>query len=73
MLTRKKLNSNVTCKKLYGGESWQSFDNFPPGLLLTERQMIEHMLNLNRFRKLDTARIVAKQLHNIWIWCNVYS
>ena len=73
MLTRKRSNSNAPCKKLYGGEIYQSSDNFPPGLLPTKRQVIEHMLNFNHFRKLNTARIVAKELYIRWIWCNVYS
>ena len=64
MLTRKASKTNVTCKKLYGGYISQSFDNFPPGLLPTKKQVIEHMLNFNHFKKLDTAQTVAKELHN---------
>ena len=73
MLTRKRSKSSVTCEKLHGGDIFQGSDNFPPGLLPIKRQVIERILNFNHFRKLDAARIVAKELHNRWIWCNVYS
>ena len=63
----------LQCKKLYGGEIFQNSNDFPPGLLPTKRQVIECKLNFNHFRKLDSARIVAKELHNRWIWCDVYS
>ena len=64
MLIRKRSKSNVICKKLYGGEIFQSSDKLPPGLLPTKRQVIERVLNFNNFGKLDTARIVAEELHN---------
>ena len=73
MLTRKRSKSTVASKKLHGGEVFQSSDNFPSGILPTKRQVIERMLSFNHFKKLDTARIVAKELHDKWVWCNVYS
>ena len=73
MLARKRSKSTVASKKLHGGEAFQSSDNFPSGILPTKRQVIERMLSFNHFRKLDTARIVAKELHDRWVWCNVYS
>ena len=73
MLTSKRSKSTVASKKLHGGEVFQSSDNFPSGILPTKQQVIECMLSFNHFRKLDTARIVAKELHHRWVWCNVYS
>jgi len=70
-----KKKSYIYCylQKLHGGEIFKSSDSFPSGLLPTKRQVIERMLSFDHFRKLETARIIAKELHDVWVWCNVYS
>ena len=72
MLTRKKAYSDAVIKKLHCGEIFEAVKLFPPGELPTKRQVIERMLDLPDFRTLSAAREVAKELHERWIWCNVY-
>ena len=59
-------------KKLHCGEIFEAVKLFPPGELPTKRHVIEQMLDLPDFRTLSAAREVAKELHERWIWCNVY-
>ena len=72
MLTRKRAYSGAVIKKLHCGEIFEAVKLFPPGELPTKRHVIERMLDLPDFRTLSAAREVAKELHERWIWCNVY-
>ena len=72
MLTRKRAYSGAVIKKLHCGEIFKAVKLFPPGELPTKRHVIERMLDLPDFRTLSAAREVAKELHERWIWCNVY-
>lgn len=59
-------------KVLHSGHSFTSIESFPPGILPTKRQVIERILHWKNFRTEDAARAIAKELHDRWIWCNVY-
>ena len=72
MLTRKRAYSGAVIKKLHCGEIFEAVKLFPPGELPMKRHVIEQMLDLADFRTLSAAREVAKELHERWIWCNVY-
>jgi len=41
--------------------------------LPTKRDVIERVLNEENFLQQSAAGVVAKELINIWIFCNVYS
>ena len=72
MLTRKRAHSGATIKKMHGGEVFEAATLFPPGELPTKKQVIERMLNFPDYRTLGAARNVAQEVHERWVWCNVY-
>jgi len=47
-------------------------EKLPSEKLSTKRDVIEHVLNEENFLQQSAARVVAKELINIWIFCNVY-
>ena len=44
----------------------------PSEKLPTKRDVIERVLNEENFLQQSDAGVVAKELINIWIFCNVY-
>lgn len=69
MATRR---SAVNTKVLHSGHTFTSSESFPPGILPTKRQVIERVLHFNYFKTVEVANDIAKELHERWIWCNVY-
>ena len=59
-------------KTLHSGHTFTSRDSFPPGVLPTKRQVIERILHLKNFRTETVANDIAEEIHDRWIWCNVY-
>ena len=64
--------SSNTVKTLHSGHTFTSRDSFPPGVLPTKRQVIERILHLKNFRTETVANDIAEEIHDRWIWCNVY-
>ena len=69
MATRQSLR---TVKVLHSGDTFTSCENFPSGVLPTERQVIERILYFKNFHTMDAANDVAKEVYNRWVWCNIY-
>ena len=64
--------SSSTVKTLHSGHTFTSRSSFPPGVLPTKRQVIERILHLKNFRTEKAANDIAKEIHDRWVWCNVY-
>ena len=64
--------SSNTVKTLHSGHTFTSRDSFPPGVLPTKRQVIERILHIKNFRTETAANDIAEEIHNRWVWCNVY-
>ena len=72
MLTREIVYSGAVMKKLRCGEVFKAANSFPLGELSTNKQVIEPKLIFPDFRTLSAARKVVHELHDRWVWCNVY-
>jgi len=59
-------------KVLHSGHAFHSKEKLPSEKLPTKRDVIERVLNEENFLQQSAARVVAKELINIWIFCNVY-
>ena len=64
--------SSNTVKTLHSGHTFTSRDSFPPGVLPTKRQVIGQILHIKNFRTETVANDIAEEIHNRWVWCNVY-
>ena len=64
--------SSNTVKTLHSGHTFTSRDSFPPGVLPTKRQVIKRILHIKNFRTETAANDIAEEIHNRWVWCNVY-
>ena len=63
--------SSNTVKTLPSGHTF-TIDSCPPGVLPTKRQVIERILHIKNFRTETAANDIAEEIHNKWVWCNVY-
>jgi len=59
-------------KVLHSGHVFHNKEKLPSEKLPTKRDIIEHVLNEENFLQQSAAGVVAKELINIWIFCNVY-
>ena len=59
-------------KILHSGHIFHSKEKLPSGKLPTKIDVIERVLNKENFLQQSAARVVAKELINIWIFCNFY-
>jgi len=59
-------------KVLHSGHVFRSKEKLPSEKLPTKRDVIERVLNEENFLQQSAAGVVAKELINIWIFCNVY-
>ena len=57
--------SNV--KVLHSGHTFTGSKSFSSGILPTKR-----IIQFENFRTVDVANDVAKEIHDRWVWCNVY-
>ena len=57
---------------LHSGHVFHSKEKLPSEKLPTKRDVIERVLNEENFLQQFAAGVVAKELINIWIFCNVY-
>ena len=57
---------------LHSGHVFHSKEKLPSEKLPTKRDVIERVLNEKNFLQQSAAGVVAKELINIWIFCNVY-
>ena len=67
----RKRSSN-TVQTLHSGHTFTSRDSFPPGMLPTKRQVIEQILHLKNVRMEKAANDIDEEVHDSWVWCNVY-
>ena len=59
-------------KVLHSGHVFHSKEKLPSEKLPTKRSVIERVLNEVNFVQQSAAGVVAKELINIWIFCNFY-
>ena len=59
-------------KVLHSGHAFHSKEKLPSKKLPTKRDGIERVLNEENFLQKSAAGVVAKELINFWIFCNVY-
>ena len=69
MLTRKAVTR--VCER-QGKYLFKSCDSFPNGVLSTKRDVLQRLLHERNWRTRAAAVIVANELHECWIHCNVY-
>ena len=69
-MTTRRSASNV--KVLHSGYTFTGSKSFPSGILPTKCQVLERIIQFENFRTLDVANDVAKEIHDRWVWCNVY-
>ena len=71
--SREWLRTSIKLTKiLHSGHVFHSNEKLPSEKLPTKRDVIERVLNEENFLKQSAAGVVAKELINIWIFCNVY-
>ena len=68
MLTRKAVR---VCER-QGKYLFKSFDSFSNGILPTKRDVLQRLLHEKNWRTRAAAVIVANELYERWIYCNVY-
>ena len=59
-------------KVLHSGHVFHSKEKLPSEKHPTKRDVIKRVLNEENFLQQSAAGVVAKELINIWIFCNVY-
>ena len=59
-------------KVLHSGNVFHSKEKLPPEKLPTKTDVIERVLNEENFQQQSATGVVAKELINIWTFCNVY-
>ena len=64
--------SSNTEKTSHSAHIFTSRDSFPLGVLPTKRQVIKRILHLKKYRTEKAANNIAEEIHDRWIWCNVY-
>ena len=64
-MTTRRSASNV--KVLHSGYTFTGSKSFPSGILPTKCQV-----QFENFRTVDVANDVAKEIHDRWVWCNIY-
>ena len=69
MLTRKAVAR--VCER-QGKYIFKSCDSFPNGVLPTKRDVLQRLLHERNWRTRAAAVIVANELYEHWIYCNVY-
>ena len=69
-MTTRRSASNV--KVLHSGYTFTGSKSFPSGILPTKCQVLERIIQFENFRTVDVANDVAKEIHDRWVWCNVY-
>ena len=69
-MTTRRSASNV--KVLHNGYTFTGSKSFPFGILPTKCQVLERIIQFQNFRTVDVANDVAKEIHDRWVWCNVY-
>ena len=69
-VTTRRSASNV--KVLHSGYTFTGSKSFPSGILSTKCQVLERIIQFKNFRTVDVANDVAKEIHDRWVWCNVY-
>ena len=69
-MTTRRSASNV--KVLHSGYTFTGSKSFPSGILPTKCQVLERIIQFKNFRTVDVANDVAKEIHDRWVWCNVY-
>ena len=69
-MTTKRSASNV--KVLHSAYTFTGSKSFPSGILPTKCQVLERIIQFENFRTVDVANDVAKEIHDRWVWCNVY-
>ena len=69
-MTTRRSASNV--KVLHSGYTFTGIKSFPSGILPTKCQVLERIIQFENFRTVDVANDVAKEIHDRWVWCNVY-
>ena len=57
---------------MHSGHVFHSKEKLPPEKLPTKRDVIERVLNEENFQQQSATGVVAKELINIWTFCNVY-
>ena len=62
----------MVTKILHSGHVFHSTEKLPSEKLPTKRDVIELVLNEENFLQQSAAGVVAKELSNIWTFCNVY-
>ena len=58
---------------LHSGTVFTSRQEFESGLLTTKKSVIERTLHEDNFLKKSAAAKIAKELIELWNWCNVYT
>ena len=69
-MTTRRSASKV--KVLHSGYTFTGSKSFPSGILPTKCQVLERIIQFENFRTVDVANDVAKEIHDKWVWCNVY-
>ena len=69
-MTTRRSASNV--KVLHSGYTFTGSESFPSGILPTKCQVLERIIQFENFGTVDVANDVAKEIHDRWVWCNVY-
>ena len=70
MLTRKAVSRVCERQEQY---LFKSCDSFPNGVLPTKRDVLKRLLQERNWRTRAAAVIVANELYERWIHCNIYS
>ncbi|OAF69048.1 hypothetical protein A3Q56_03194 [Intoshia linei] len=69
MATRR---SSSIVKILHSGHTFSSNPSFGRQKLPTKTNVIERALHHKEYWTDEVARIIAQELVDVWIWCNVY-
>ena len=69
MLTRKAVTRVCECQGKY---LFKSCDFFPNGVLPTKQDVFQRLLDERNWQTRAAAVIVANELYERWIHCNVY-
>ena len=69
MLTRKVVTRVCEC---HGKYLFKSCDSFPKGVFATKKDVLQRLLHERNWRPRAAAVIVANELYERWIHCNVY-
>ena len=59
-------------KFLHGDHTFNAAKKFASGKLPTYEEVIERVLYKSNWTKKQTSALIAQELADHWLWCNVY-